>query len=517
MQIYNNQLAPNLIDFFKLGAESGHSQAKWQLGCCYLEGRFVKKDIEKGKSLIIAACKDGNPNAYKTLAKLILDGKVFKQNKHIAYYYLRKAAYHGDSESQLQLAKEILSLANPSSRELEDGLHFLKMAHFNNIKEATLIRYLYLSTQQYDKTLDIEDIYRNLRDARFTSKPEAYLGLYHYYGNDSNVRFDFLDLAIHYKHQEAKAINSELKLYSEDTKKVSEGATEIFELVEKGQAYALNVLGDCFFDGRGCPKVKDLAQYYWKNAFLQGHLSSPVNMAFSFFASKDQKINFETYSAIKESICFGTRVGIQKCFDYMGMLPYYYPAYTNINEEERRSLLDMGVYHNITSSMHILAEHYQKSNSEKDIKLAAYLLAAAGDRSVSESFNLLGKLIIQKESLSKYFSQGIHFLQIAHQIGNEDASYELGLLYKDGNKNIIKNRTLAKDYFKAAMEEGHLGAKQQLALMYSYGIGIPEDESQAAHLLHELSQELPPDESMLIKLPIKNNVIKFRKLKRSKK
>ena len=59
MAVTANKYSPNLFPFFEAAAEKGERYAQWKVGCCYLEGRYVDRDLKKAKYWLQKASKRG--------------------------------------------------------------------------------------------------------------------------------------------------------------------------------------------------------------------------------------------------------------------------------------------------------------------------------------------------------------------------------------------------------------------------------------------------------------------------
>lgn len=73
------------------------------------------------------------------------------------------------------------------------------------------------------------------------------------------------------------------------------------------------------------------------------------------------------------------------------------------------------------------------------------------------------------------------------QCGNSipDACYNLGEMYRVGNKATKPDAAKARTYYKAACSEGTAGACYQLGLLWLEGQGGPADETRGKYFLEE--------------------------------
>ena len=65
--------------------------------------------------------------------------------------------------------------------------------------------------------------------------------------------------------------------------------------------------------------------------------------------------------------------------------------------------------------------------------------------------------------------------------GDEEAQYQLGLLYLEG-ESVKKNEKLAAEFLQKATDQGHLDAQRKLAWCYLYGRGVKQNLSHSLKL-----------------------------------
>ncbi len=90
---------------YQAAIDAGISQASNNLALLYLEGKGVKKDVNKALSILYAASQKSDPHADIALAKLYLIGKDVKKDEKKGEWHLNKAAKTGDKNSVKMLAE----------------------------------------------------------------------------------------------------------------------------------------------------------------------------------------------------------------------------------------------------------------------------------------------------------------------------------------------------------------------------------------------------------------------------
>ncbi len=103
------------IELIKESAESGNYYGKYSLGACYIDGKGVETDIDKGMGLLRESAKHGIRSAYTSLAQIYYFGTVkgikenhaeaFKYaeqgaNSAITYYILSQCYYNGEGTAK---------------------------------------------------------------------------------------------------------------------------------------------------------------------------------------------------------------------------------------------------------------------------------------------------------------------------------------------------------------------------------------------------------------------------------
>ena len=72
--------------------------------------------------------------------------------------------------------------------------------------------------------------------------------------------------------------------------------------------------------------------------------------------------------------------------------------------------------------------------------------------------------------------------------GDSYAQYNLGLMY-DYGEGVIEDDTQAVYWFRKAAEQGHAKAQYNLGLMYESGRGIAKDDTQAVYWFRKAAEQ----------------------------
>ena len=102
---------------------------------------------------------------------------------------------------------------------------------------------------------------------------------------------------------------------------------------------------------------------------------------------------------------------------------------------------------------------------------------------IGESFSY--KFNKKQKKIEKYdFKLGVKWYTKAYEIGNDPkTAYEIGLLYKEGDKTLIKNYSKAFEWFYKSAVQNYMPAQIEIGYMYSHGLGVQENQKSAVKWL----------------------------------
>ncbi len=95
---------------------------------------------------------------------------------------------------------------------------------------------------------------------------------------------------------------------------------------------------------------------------------------------------------------------------------------------------------------------------------------------------VLGKLYMLGVGVDKDTEQGIHWLELSANQGNDNAQYLLGNIYHYGSDNIEKDIKKAVYWYQKAVASGNGEAATNLGFLYESGQGVKKDENKALEL-----------------------------------
>ena len=88
----------------------------------------------------------------------------------------------------------------------------------------------------------------------------------------------------------------------------------------------------------------------------------------------------------------------------------------------------------------------------------------------------------------KDYAQALHYLKPLAENGVLEAQRKLGVMYRHG-LGVVKNDTLAIDWYRKAAQGGHVRAQNSLGIMYRFGMGVEKDLNEAVHWLTAAAEQ----------------------------
>lgn len=511
MAVTANKYSPNLFPFFEAAAEKGERYAQWKVGCCYLEGRYVERDLEKAKYWLLKSSKRGLYLAQRTIAFMFLNGQGYRQSRSIAAWFFNKAAAQCDPVSQFELAKIMLEDTSLRRSDKSLAMRLLKEAHLNRLTDASIYRYFYLATGQIPPLCSKQETMRRFQLVSLTDNAEAYLGLYYFYNrfySDASYGDNCLSSAAELGHVSAKVLLCNRKLASDNTKEATESASELNLLAKAGHREALEAMAIAFEFGKGCIVDQDLSLHIWQKSINRGYMPAMFSMAEKFL-DEGNDISFYDFDYAMDLHHLSYRFGYQDSILYQGYVPLINSKFVDPSSQCGLALLHGAAEIGGIRPMMKLAFLYMTDQAIKDRDISLFWASAAADEFHLHGYGFLGNELTNPDEDQSRFAEGMAFLQIAHEMGDEIASYNLGRLFYWGSKSSIKNRRLAADYYDHAAKKGHKSAMHNLGCMLYEGDGVFQNVSLGRKLIEDA--KCPPDESAP-----PNNVIRMKKRRNTK-
>ena len=138
MYVLNENVKKDSItafEYLKKAVEGKIPLAINDMGCNYLNGYIVNKDIEKAKALFLEAADSGEAVAYKNLGIIYYWKEYGMKNRKLAAEYWKQGADLGDPDSQYYYGY-ILKKGHGVKKDKQEAIRWLKLAAQNGSEEA---------------------------------------------------------------------------------------------------------------------------------------------------------------------------------------------------------------------------------------------------------------------------------------------------------------------------------------------------------------------------------------------
>ncbi|QLH35749.1 MAG: sel1 repeat family protein [Parachlamydiaceae bacterium] len=121
------------------------------------------------------------------------------------------------------------------------------------------------------------------------------------------------------------------------------------------------------------------------------------------------------------------------------------------------------------------AHYYQQADSQKDALYRLALLYMTG-RGVSQNVNTAISLLKDAIEIAAGDNKfEFQCLKLASDLGDAESTNNLGILYEQGNHEVIQNYQLAIEYYWKAAQRGFENAWYNLGHCFEEGTGVPQN------------------------------------------
>lgn len=401
-------------------AKSGDTQAQYEVGCDYLEGSGVDRDIKEAAEWFLKAMKQNHEGA---------------KEKFYTFYSkeLEKRAKRGDAEAQYRIGVCYMTGADVK-RDTETGADWLSEAMIQN-HEGAKEKYYSFYSKNLEKRAKKGDM-----EAQFVVGNSYLLGSD--VKRDSETAAEWLLKAMLQGHEGAKE-----KFYSFYSK-------ELVKRAKKDDALAQFALGDLYFTGGyGLKMDKETAAEWYFEAKAQGHEEAKEKF-YSFYSKmlvkaakdKDAEAQFSLGNFYYEG-------GIVKK-DIETAAEWYLAA---------KSLEHQGATEKFYSFHSKLLEKTSKKDVEALYRVGCFYLEGKGGVELNEKkgFKFLLKADQEghPEAFNKFASNYSKDLQKMAK-KNPRAKLALAKCYLNGN-GIAKSVKTAKSLLEEVKEDSEYGREAQ--------------------------------------------------------
>lgn len=233
-------------------------------------------------------------------------------------------------------------------------------------------------------------------------------------------------------------------------------------------AGAQGCLAVCYATGKGVEKDLDTAELWARQALESGHDEAAELLDAIHEEQRDE--------------AFELGVSCYEQGDYTQAFQYFHTA------------AQQGLPN---AQFNLAVCYFRGEGVEKNLDAATTWAERAYDQNFEAAAELLKLLKTTKAHafdvgvafLEKNdFVQAVLFFRIAAEQGNAKAQFNLALCYSKG-KGVEENQSEAARWYRAAAEQGYASAQFNLALCYSQGKGVEENQSEAARWYLKAAQQ----------------------------
>lgn len=463
------------VVWFQRSANQKNPNGMRELGNCYLLGKGVQIDVQKGLQLLEEAAnlKDGE-------AAYLLGEYYINRNDQEAINWLSFAANLDHSLSQFTLA-EFYEIGDAVSQNIEHAIHLYMKASDNGNAEASYR----LGTRFFNE----DGVEKNLETA-----------------------FNFFYKAAIKGHIQAQYMVAYcLEMGSGCQKNISDSAHFYLDAAKGNNVEAQCCIARYYELGLGGLVVDHRESFFWYlTAAEQGHVVSQRIVARSFLngigTTKDEKKGFQwaLKAAEKEDIeamklvrrSYALGLGVKK--DMKQIFGWSLKLAKKHLPKEQKELADkyfkgIGIEKNDQEGMKWLTEAANKgldiAEYELGLKLEKLPLVENQKKAVelyqrgvlkgyAPSIARLGVCYEFGYGTDQDSSKAALFYKLSADKENAEGLYLLGLCQLEG-KGTEKNPELAFKNIGASAKKGHGNAQHQLGELYECGIGVKQDLEKA--------------------------------------
>lgn len=470
-------------------SDLGSEEAKVNLALRYILGDCIEWNIEKGKNILLDLVEKDNIDALMILGKCYLNGIFVKTDIEMGKSFLKKSIDLGNQLSKFIYAK--YSIEN--EEEKIEGINYLQELIKDNFEDAKLY-YSKMLIEGENITCNIKDgieIIEKLVERGHSKSILKYSvmlieGLN--IGQDVQEGIRLLDNEIQKNNSDAMLIKGE---YFIDGEYLERNISEGLGLLERASKYnneALIKLGLKYVHGIGIEKNFDKGLDYFKKAIYKGSAIASVSYTRVLINSKNASINTK-----KECIIFlekAVKSRIPPAQVLMSEI-LFEGEFVDQNIAKAKELLEDAIEAMYPEAMRELGYRYLTGNGlRKDVTQAKNLLEKAIINGDVLSKTILGQAIIEKRLNETNIEYGIKLLHEAADIEN-NACKILGLMYIKG-QYVESNVDNGKLLLMKAVEEKNVSASLELANMLIDGIYLKEDREEGRAILENLVSEGEP-------------------------
>lgn len=494
------------VEYFKLAANKGNSDANTGLGFCYMEGMGVAKDLGKAKYYFSLAAVTGDKAALQNLSYLLQqddNGKKRLEKKSIKQLTLE--AEQGNSDAQYELSSRYLLGITLDKEHFGEGMYWLHRCTCQNHPGGIYLLKKLLMQNQSDLLLkEIKQglLYEYILRQEVASYP-------------SIVGFEELDCDVNLVKDDPvlqRNLGIKYRFGQEAMPPNYEKAIRCFEKAAScNDPDALYNLGAMYQAGQGVKHDPTKAIYWFKKAAEVGNSDAQFILGMLYKAGEHVTQNQATAA---KWLHMAAEQGDPEAQFYLGSmyrdgegvkqseLEAIKWLEKSANQGDSRAQSDLGVIYQTGSEdiqNHSKAvKWYQKAADQgnldaqynlgcmyqsgigtaKDISKAIYWFEQAAQQEQMGAQCRLGAFYLLGTYLPQNTAKALELLQKSANQGYSEAMHNLGFMYQNG-QGVSQNYHKAIEWYKKAADQGNINSQNNLGFMYQNGKGVAKNYSES--------------------------------------
>ncbi len=262
------------VSLYKDALDDGETKAQFMLAMCYFN-KLVDDDEYDPLRLLTDAAEDSYVAAQYELSRLYEIGSHVEQNRVASIDWCMSAACNGDARAQLMLSNAYRLGSEFLAKDPDKSLYWLKAAAHSGMAEAQCELgdfYEIIAKNIIEKTGEANDSKQVKEHHNLICRRAKY---WYEMANKNNNRAaaEKLRNYTRYESDENEVFKEPMSILEYEAQlKYKPGAWT-------GEVECQFKLAQCYEDGRGTVKDKDLAQIWYKAAAGQGHQEAMKKMA----------------------------------------------------------------------------------------------------------------------------------------------------------------------------------------------------------------------------------------------
>ncbi|KAK8891595.1 hypothetical protein M9Y10_028808 [Tritrichomonas musculus] len=422
------------IHYLTLAANQNEPKAQYLLGMIYYKGKFISRDINKAIHYTTLAANQNDPKAQFFLGMIYCEGIYISRDINKSIHYLSLAANQNDTVAQYNLGFIYLE-GIYISRDINKSIHYLSLAANQNLPIAQY----YLGAIYYEDKYISRDInkaihYLTLAANQNDPRAQFFLGMIYY---EEKYIFRDINKSIHYL---------TLAAYQND----SNAQCFLGMIYYEGKYISRDINKSIHYLTLAADQNDSNAQFFLGTIYYEGiYISRDIN----------KSIHYLTLAADQND-------SNAQCF--LGTI-YYEGIYISRDISKSIHYLTLAADQNNPRAKYSLGViYYTGKYVPRDIgRSIHYYTLAANQNNAYAQFNL-GLLYYYGEKIDQNIKKGIYYIMLSSINRNRQANFAHGFLLHEG-KYIKRDIEEAVHYYKEASSFNNQYAKNNLGIIYKNG------------------------------------------------